>query len=185
MMSTTIKLNDKYFRPMLSAAQIEEATSRVAELINRDYADSPCPIVLGVLNGSFIFMSDLVRKFDFRCELSFVKLSSYSGTTSSGKVRELIGLNNNIAGRDVIIVEDIVDTGVSINHSIEMLYAHGAARVKVCTLFYKPEAYRGAATIDYIAMNIGNEFIVGYGLDYDELGRELKDIYVVTEGVDE
>lgn len=178
-MERVVKLRDKSFRKMISAEQIESAVSRVAEQLNRDYADcQTMPIVVGVLNGSFIFMSDLVRKFEFGCELSFVKISSYDGMNTSGKVKELIGLSGSIEGRDVIVVEDIVDTGVSITYTLRALRQLGAKSVKVCTLFFKPEAYRGTDVIDYAAMEIGNEFIVGYGLDYDQMGRELGDIYV-------
>lgn len=183
-MARVVKLKDKYFREMISAEQIEASVCRVAEQINRDYSGVRAPLVVGILNGSFIFMSDLVRKFEFSCELSFVKLCSYEGTQSSGKVRELIGINGSIEGRDVIVVEDIVDSGASIVYTLNTLREMGASSVRVCTLFFKPEAYREAEVIDYAAMEIGNEFIVGYGLDYDQLGRELGDIYVVTEEQD-
>ena len=126
-------------------------------------------------------LSDLLKKIDFCCEISFVKLSSYCGTCSSGEVTNLIGLNRDIAGRDVIIVEDIVDTGASIEHMVAELQRHNPASIRVCTLFFKPKAYTRSIPIDYPAMEIGNEFIVGYGLDYDQLGRNLKDVYVVTE----
>ncbi len=175
----SIKLHDLTFRTMIEAKEIEAAVSRVAQKINEDFRDVESPIVLGVLNGSFIFLSDLVRKFEFRCELCFVKLSSYSGQESTGKMRELLGLGKSIKGRNVIIVEDIVDTGNSIKYMLNEMKRAEVASVKVCTLFFKPEAYQGDAAIDYVAMNIGNEFIVGYGLDYNEYGRELKDIYVV------
>ena len=128
-----------------------------------------------------MFMSDLIKKIEFQNELSFVKLASYEGTESSGTVRNLIGLNNPIEGRHVIIVEDIVDTGESIDHMIRDLESRKPASIEVCTLFFKPGSYRKDRPIKYRAMEIGNEFIVGYGLDYDQLGRSLKDIYVVTE----
>ena len=137
---------------------------------------------VGVLNGSFMFMSDLIKKIEFNNELSFVKLASYEGTCSTGCVKSLIGLNNSIEGRHVIIVEDIVDTGESIEHMIRRAGSRIIPRViEVCTLFFKPGSYRKQLPIKYRAMEIGNEFIVGYGLDYDQLGRSLKDIYVVTE----
>ncbi len=177
-MEKRIKLHDREFRVMISAEKIEEAISNIAEKINRDYADVECPILLGVLNGSFVFLADLARKLDFTCEVSFVKLASYEGCSSTGKVQELIGLNNSIEGRNVIVVEDIVDSGRSIAYTLQTLRAKKAASVKVATLFFKPNAYKESETIDYIALEIGNEFIVGYGLDYDQLGRELKDIYV-------
>ena len=164
-MENTIQLHDKKFRIMIPAEQIDKAVDAVAQRINADYAGKETPLFLGILNGSFMFMSDLIKKIEFQNELSFVKLASYDGTCSTGCVKSLIGLNNPIEGRHVIIVEDIVDP----------------ASVEVCTLFFKPGSYRKTLPIKYRAMEIGNEFIVGYGLDYDQLGRSLKDIYVVTE----
>lgn len=180
-MEEIIKLHDKRFRIMIPAEKIDEAVSDVARRINADYASTPTPLFVGVLNGSFMFMSDLIKKIEFQNELSFVKLASYEGTSSTGEVRSLIGLNNPIEGRHVIIVEDIVDTGESIEHMVRELESHKPASIAVCTLFFKPGSYRKQIPIDYRAMEIGNEFIVGYGLDYDQLGRSLKDIYVVTE----
>ena len=177
-MKEIIQLHDKKFRIMIPAEQIDRAVSEVAQRINRDYADKQTPLFVGVLNGSFMFMSDLIKKIEFNNELSFVKLSSYEGTSSTGEVKSLLGLNNSIEGRHVIIVEDIVDTGESIDHMIRDLEAR---KLAVCTLFFKPGSYRKQRPIEYRAMEIGNEFIVGYGLDYDQLGRSLKDIYVVTE----
>lgn len=180
-MEDIIKLHDKKFRIMIPAEKIDQAVSAVAERINADYADVDTPLFVGVLNGSFMFMSDLIKKIEFQNELSFVKLASYEGTSSTGEVKSLIGLNNPIEGRHVIIVEDIVDTGESIEHMVRELESHKPASIAVCTLFFKPGSYRKQIPIDYRAMEIGNEFIVGYGLDYDQLGRSLKDIYVVTE----
>ena len=180
-MKDIIKLHDRKFKIMIPAEKIDEAVAAVAKRINEDYADKPTPLFIGVLNGSFMFMSDLIKKIDFNNELSFVKLSSYEGTSSTGEVRSLIGLNGSIEGRHVIVVEDIVDTGESIEHMMNDLQARHPARVEVCTLFFKPASYRKQIPIKYRAMEIGNEFIVGYGLDYDQLGRSLKDIYVVTE----
>ena len=134
-----------------------------------------------MLNGSFMFMSDLIKKIEFQNELSFVKLASYEGTSSTGQVKSLLGLNGSIEGRHVIVVEDIVDTGESIEHMLRDLEARRPASVAVCTLFFKPNSYRKQIPIEYKALEIGNEFIVGYGLDYDQLGRNLKDIYVVTD----
>ena len=180
-MENTIQLHDKKFRIMIPAEQIDKAVDAVAQRINADYAGKETPLFLGILNGSFMFMSDLIKKIEFQNELSFVKLASYDGTCSTGCVKSLIGLNNPIEGRHVIIVEDIVDTGESIEHMIKELEARNPASVEVCTLFFKPGSYRKTLPIKYRAMEIGNEFIVGYGLDYDQLGRSLKDIYVVRE----
>lgn len=179
-MKDVIQLHDKKFRVMIPAAKIDEAVQAVADRINADYADKETPLFVGVLNGSFMFMSDLIKKIEFNNELSFVKLSSYAGTESTGEVKSLIGLNGSIEGRHVIVVEDIVDTGESIEHMIRDLEARRPASIAVCTLFFKPGSYRKQVPIRYRAMEIGNEFIVGYGLDYDQLGRNLKDVYVVT-----
>lgn len=180
-MEKVIKLHDKNFRVMIPAAKIDEAVTAVAQRINADYADKDTPLFVGVLNGSFMFMSDLIKKIEFNSELSFVKLTSYEGTQTTGDVKCLIGLNQSLEGRHVIIVEDIVDTGESIERMVRDLEKLHPASIAVCTLFFKPGSYRKQIPIEYRAMEIGNEFIVGYGLDYDQLGRNLKDIYVVTE----
>ena len=173
-MSDTIKLHDRTFRVMIPAERIDEAVSAVAARINADYADKETPLFVGVLNGSFMFMSDLIKKIEFNSELSFVKISSYEGTSSTGQIRSLIGLNGSIEGRHVIIVEDIVDTGESIAHMIADLESRKPASVEVCTLFFKPASYSKQYPIRYRALEIGNEFIVGYGLDYDQLGRKFE-----------
>ncbi|WP_308659137.1 hypoxanthine phosphoribosyltransferase [uncultured Alistipes sp.] len=180
-MEKVIKLHDRTFRVMIPAAKIDEAVTAVAQRINADYADKDTPLFVGVLNGSFMFMSDLIKKIEFNSELSFVKLSSYEGTQTTGDVKCLIGLNHSLEGRHVIIVEDIVDTGESIERMVRDLEKLHPASIAVCTLFFKPGSYRKQIPIEYKAMEIGNEFIVGYGLDYDQLGRNLKDIYVVNE----
>ncbi len=178
-MDNRVKLKDLTFEIMIPESEIDVAVTAVAEKINSDYVDVETPLFLGVLNGSFMFMSDLMKKIEFNSELSFVKLASYEGTSTSGSVKNLIGLNSSIEGRHVIIVEDIVDSGNSIEHMTNLLSEMKPASVRVCTLFFKPKAYQKQIPIDYVAMEIGNEFIVGYGLDYDQLGRNLKDIYVV------
>lgn len=180
-MKDCIQLHDRKFRVMIPAEKIDEAVSAVAQRINTDYADKDTPLFLGILNGSFMFMSDLIKKIEFNNELSFVKLASYDGDHSSGQVKTLIGLNNSLRGRHIIIVEDIVDTGGSIEQMYLDLQRYEPASVEVCTLFFKPASYSRQIPIKYRAMEIGNEFIVGYGLDYNQLGRSLKDIYVVTE----
>lgn len=180
-MEDIIQLHDRKFRVMIPAEEIDRAVCAVADRLNADYADKQTPLFLGILNGSFMFMSDLIKKIEFQNELSFVKLASYEGTESSGVVKNLIGLNGPIEGRHVIIVEDIVDTGKSIEYMIRDLQPRHPASIEVCTLFYKPGSYRKPFPIKYRAMEIGNEFIVGYGLDYEQLGRSLKDIYVVTQ----
>lgn len=174
-----IKLHDKYFKPFIANKTIEEAVSKVADIINHDYKDVETPMFLSILNGSFMFTASLLQKIDFTCEVSFVKLASYSGTGSTGEVKQVLGLSGSVKGRDIIIVEDIVDSGVTITALYALLKEAGAHSIKICSLFLKPAAYKGSVKIDYPAMEIGNEFIVGYGLDYNQLGRQYKDIYII------
>ena len=175
-----VTLYDKTFEVYIPKKRIEATVLDLVDHVAHDLGEEACPIFVGVLNGAFMFLSDLIKKIDFTCEISFVKLASYEGTCSTGNVECLLGLNNDIAGRHVIIVEDIVDTGRSIAHMYADLMRRNPASVEVCTLFFKPNSYREPLPIRYRALEIGNEFIVGYGLDYDQLGRNLKDIYVVT-----
>ena len=139
------------------------------------------PIFLGVLNGSFIFAADLMREMTIPCEISFVKLASYQGTTSTGKVQEVLGINENLSGRTVVIVEDIVESGQTMKQMIESLGTRNPESVRICTLFFKPEKLKEELNLDYVAFSIPDDFIVGYGLDYDGLGRELKDVYTIVE----
>lgn len=180
-MQKKVTLNDKTFKLMIPYESIDQKITALAQQINHDYRDKQTPIFLGVLSGSFMFMADLMKQIDFNCEITFIKIASYVGTSSVGKVTELIGLNNVIEGRDIIIVEDIVDTGESINHLMKSLVGHKPASIEVATLFLKPGSYKKNHPIKYRAMDIGNEFIVGFGLDYNQLGRNLKDIYVLDE----
>jgi hypoxanthine phosphoribosyltransferase len=179
-----IKLHDRTFRVLIPAADLDAAIDRIATRLNSDYAaraDVNPPLFLGVLNGAFMFVAELLKRIEFHCEISFVKLASYEGTGSTGKVSELIGLKNNVEGRDVIILEDIVDTGESMEHLLRSLSGHEPASVEIATLFFKPKAFTRNFDVKYRALEIGNEFIVGFGLDYDELGRNFKDIYVVID----
>ena len=179
-MNNKITLNDKSFRVLIPAEEIDKAVSRVAEQLNERY-EGRTPIFLGVLSGSFHFLSDLVRKIDFESQVTFVKLSSYNGTESTGNVTQQLGIDIDIEGRDIIIVEDIVETGHSMSYLLDYLKAKRPASVAICTLFFKPDKFLYNYKIDYTALSIGNEFIVGYGLDYNQLGRNLKDIYVIDE----
>ena len=179
-MENKIKLHDKTFRVLISAEEIDKAVTRVAEQLNERY-EGRTPIFLGVLSGSFLFLADLVRKVNFENQLAFVKISSYDGTESTGNVKQLLGVDFDIEGRDIIIVEDIVETGHSMNYLLDYLGKKNPASISICTLFFKPEKFLYEYNIDYTALSIGNEFIVGYGLDYNQLGRNLKDIYVIDE----
>lgn len=175
-----LKIHDKVFKPYLKEEAIMEIVNRLSTKLSKDYADKS-PLFLVVLNGSFIFAADLLRKMTIECELSFVKLSSYSGTSSSGSIKQLIGLNEELVDRHLIIVEDIVDTGTTLEYLLQELQKRKAASVKVISLLFKPEAFKKSFTIDYAGLEIPNDFIVGYGLDYNGLGRNLKDIYVISE----
>ena len=175
-----IKLLDRKFKIMIPAEEIDKAVERVAEQLNERYAGKT-PIFLGVLSGSFLFLSDLVRKVNFDSRMAFVKISSYEGTQSTGQIKQHLGIDFDIEGKDIIIVEDIVETGHSMNYLLDYLRRRKPASISICTLFFKPEKFLYEYEIDYTALSIGNEFIVGYGLDYNQLGRNLKDIYVVDE----
>ena len=169
---SVIQIKDKRFKTFIPEEKILQEVARVAGEINRDLKDCN-PLFLSVLNGSFMFTADLMKHLEIPCEISFVKLASYEGTSSSGKVKELVGLNESIEGRTVVIVEDIVDTGLTMQRLLETL--------RIATLLVKPDKLKVDLDIHYVAMNIPNDFIVGYGLDYDGLGRNYRDIYTVIE----
>ena len=179
-MSDKITLHDKLFRVMIPAEEIDRAVSRIAEQLNERFAGR-VPVMLGVLSGSYMFLSDLARKITFNSELAFVKLSSYQGTESTGQVIQQFEVDMDVEGRDIIIVEDIVETGHSMHYLLSLLREKRPASITICTLFFKPEKFLYDFKVDYVALSIGNEFIVGYGLDYNQLGRNLKDIYVIDE----
>lgn len=175
-----IQIKDKRFKTFIPEAQILQEVSRVANEIMNDLRDEK-PLFVSVLNGSFMFTADLMKYLDMPCEVSFVKLTSYEGTSSTGKVKELVGLNDDITGRTVVIVEDIVDTGLTMQRLVETLKARNPKEVRIATLLVKPDKLQVPLDIQYVAMNIPNDFIVGYGLDYDGLGRNYRDIYTVIE----
>ena len=177
---STVKILDKTFRTSIPESEILQRVKAVAERINRDMADKN-PLFLAVLNGSFIFAADLMREMTIPCEISFVKLASYQGTISTGKVQEVIGLNEDLTGRTVIIVEDIVDTGRTMKQMMESLGTRRPASLHICTLFVKPTKLEEPLDIDYAAFSIPDDFILGYGLDYDQAGRYLKDVYTIVE----
>ena len=176
----TVKIKDKSFRVSIPEAEIKERVKALAEQMSKDL-EGKDPLFLGVLNGSFIFAADLMREMTIPCEISFVKLASYQGTTSTGKVQEVLGINENLSGRTVVIVEDIVESGQTMKQMIESLGTRNPESVRICTLFFKPEKLKEELNLDYVAFSIPDDFIVGYGLDYDGLGRELKDVYTIVE----
>lgn len=175
-----ITVKDKSFKPFISEEKLQESIKEVAQKINNDYKGKT-PIFLGVLNGSFMFFADLLKSVNLECTVSFVKLASYEGTETTGKVNELIGLNEDIEGRDIILIEDIVDTGNTLVKLYEILTVKKPSSIKIATLLYKPEAYKKEYKIDYAGIEIPNAFVLGYGLDYDGLGRNLSSIYVLND----
>ena len=174
----SVKIKDKVFNLSIPEETIIGQVIRVAAAINRDLADSN-PIFLCVLNGAFMFAGDLMKHVNIQSEISFVKLSSYSGTESTGRVKQLIGLSDTLRGRTVVIVEDIVDTGLTMLRLLDLIREHEPKEVRICSLLVKPDKLKVDLHIDYVAMEIPNEFIVGYGLDYDGQGRNLPAIYTV------
>lgn len=176
----TIELHGKKFVTSIPRTKIEHEVKRVANEINNDYKGKH-PLLLGVLNGAFMFAADLMRNLDIECEISFVKMSSYQGTSTTGAVREVIGVNESLEGRDIIVIEDIVDTGLTMQRMLEQLSAHKPASINIASLFLKPARLKVPIDVKYSAFTIPDRFIVGYGLDYDGLGRNLPDIYDATE----
>lgn len=177
-----ITIKDKTFRPYITAKQLEAIVDRVADEINRDI-EGKKPIFLATLNGAFMFAADLLKRIkNTDCQISFIKISSYSGAETTGNTKELIGLNEDISGRTIVIVEDIIETGHTMKAMMDMLKAHNPKEIRIATLFFKPQKLKveGIAP-DYVGMKAADEFIVGYGLDYDGYGRNLSDIYIATE----
>ena len=176
---SVITVHDKSFGPYLSEEQIQQRVKELAEKINTDYAGKR-PLFIAILNGSFMFAADLFKNLEIPAELCFIKLASYKGLKSSGNVVTSIGLEDDLFDKDVIIVEDIVDTGLTLKHILDTVKKHEPASVNVCSLLFKPLALKTEiGDISYIGFEIPNEFVVGYGLDYNGLGRNLKDIYRV------
>ena len=175
-----IHVLDKKFSPFIKANQIDEAVQHIANKINIELQGKN-PLFIVVLNGAFMFASDLFKKITIDCELSFVKLSSYVGTQTTSTVRELIGLDRVLKDRTVVVVEDIIDTGITMAHTIPLLHQLEAEEVKIATLLFKPDAFQKDFRIDYVGIEIPNDFIIGYGLDYDGLARNLPEIYKIVE----
>lgn len=174
-----VKIKDKTFKTSILEAEIQQHIKEVAARINKDL-EGKNPLFLAVLNGAFMFAADLMKEITIPCEISFVKLASYQGTISSGKVKEIFGINEDLTGRHIVIVEDIVDTGRTMHQMIEGLGTRNPGSVDICTLFVKPEKLEEPLDIKYSCFEIPNDFIVGYGLDYDQQGRNLREIYTLV-----
>jgi hypoxanthine phosphoribosyltransferase len=175
-----IKLLDREFSLSIPASDLKKAIWQMAEKINADLWNKN-PLMVCILNGSFMFSADLMKLIEFPCQISFVKLASYEGMGSTGTVKELIGFNEKLEGRTVVLLEDIVDTGITVENSVAQLMQMGAGEVLVATLLFKPDACKRDIDLHYVGMKIPNDFIVGYGLDYNGYGRNLPDIYSVIE----
>ncbi|MCE3259747.1 MAG: adenylate kinase [Bacteroidetes bacterium] len=174
-----ITLKDKQFKPYIPSEKILDAVKKIATAIDQELAGE-FPLFLVVLNGSFMFAADLLKEVKSPCEISFVKLASYHGTSSTGAVTELIGLTEDVSGRTVVILEDIVDSGLTIEKLYAILQKKNAKQIRIATAFFKPQSYKKDLKVDYIGIEIPNDFVVGYGLDYDGLGRNLKDVFVLA-----
>ncbi len=175
-MEPPVRVKDKYFQKYITKEEIE---AKVIELCNglKERYEGKEPVFLGILNGAFMFAADVFKHLEFDCEITFVKMSSYVGTESTGKVNTLLGLDGSLKGREVIILEDIIDTGTTLSHFIPLLQAEEPASIALATLLLKPDALRHKLPIDFVAFEIPNKFVIGYGLDYDGFGRNYKDIY--------
>jgi hypoxanthine phosphoribosyltransferase len=174
-----IKVLDKYFEPFIGSDRIKEIVGKLASQMNNDLKNKDV-IFLGILNGSFMFASDLYKQIKLPSQISFLKLASYQGTSTSGNVKRLIGINEDLQGKTVVILEDIVDTGITIENINKQLIGYEPAQIKIATLLLKPDALKVPVKLDYIGLEIPNDFIIGYGLDYNGFGRNLADIYKIS-----
>jgi hypoxanthine phosphoribosyltransferase len=175
-MSKQVTIQGRTFGVFLNETEIDQAIQKIADRLNKDF-EGKCPVFISVLNGAFMFTADLLKKITIPCELTFVKLSSYSGTGTTGNVKHLVGLSEDISGRPVIILEDIVDTGLTMRAMLNQVNGLTPASVSIASLLVKPECLKEEITVDYVCFNIPDKFVVGYGLDLDGLGRNLADIY--------
>jgi len=180
MESKIVQVHGRYFKPFIGEEAIQIEVSRLAREMNRDLAGKD-PIFLGILNGAFMFASDLYKQLTFPCQITFLKLASYSGTESTGSVKQLIGINRDLKDRVVVVLEDIVDTGVTLETIIRQLSGYEPQEIRVATFLHKPDATVKEVKLDYVGMEIPNDFILGYGLDYDGYGRNFKEIYQLVE----
>lgn len=174
------QIKDKYFVPFIKSDALQSRIRELGQQLSKDYANKN-PLLIGVLNGSFMFVADLFKNIDIECEVTFIRVSSYQSTESTGQVKQIIGLKESIQGRHVIIIEDIVDTGLTMQEVLGQMASMKPESIKIMTLLYKPEAIKVPLKLDYVGFEIENRFVVGYGLDYDNLGRNLDEIYVLSE----
>lgn len=172
-----IKLHNKHFKPYITEDIIAKYVAYLAKTIAIDLGKGETPIFIGILNGSFMFAADFVRQYPYDCHISFVKLASYEGVNTTGKIKQLVGINEDLEGKTIIILEDIIDTGNTLEEIYKIFKDKNVKQLKIATLFFKPDVFTKSLPIDYIGKSIEDKFIVGYGLDYDGLGRNLPDIY--------
>lgn len=177
----SIQLHDKHFVPFISKEKIDHYVEQLTQQMANDIEPDEVPIFIGILNGSFMFAADFVRKYPNDCHITFVKMASYEGVNSTGKIKHLVGINENLEGKTVVILEDIIDTGNTLSEIYDIFKDKNVKQLKIATLFFKPEVFKKDLHIDYIGKSIEDKFIVGYGLDYDGLGRNLPDIYKLKE----
>jgi adenylate kinase len=173
----SIQIHDKHFIPFIDKDKISRYVEFLANQIAEDIGPGEVPIFIGILNGSFMFAADFVRNYPHECHITFVKMASYEGVNSSGKIKHLVGINEDLTGKTVVILEDIIDTGNTLAEIYDIFRDKKIKKLMVATLFFKPEVFKKELPIDYIGKSIEDKFIVGYGLDYDGLGRNLPDIY--------
>lgn len=173
-----IKLKDKIFKPYMCKEEIEQIINDLAVKLKEEYKDKD-PLFIAILNGSFIFAADLMKQLDFPCRISFIKVCSYEGICTSNNIKQLIGLKENLENENIVILEDIIDTGITIEGIINTINMQKPASVKVCTFLFKPESFIKSYKIDFIGKSIPNDFVVGYGLDYDGYGRNIPSIYQI------
>jgi len=179
-MKEKVLVKDKHFKVFLTEEQIQKRIAIISSEMTAIY-ETKTPIFIAILNGAFMFASDIIKNIEFDCEINFTKLSSYEAMNSSGNVSTLIGLNKSIEGRHVIILEDIIDTGRTMHHFTKALEKENPASVAICSLLVKPTALQFKIDIDYTGFEIEDKFVIGYGLDYDEFGRNYRDIYKLAE----
>lgn len=172
-----VKVLDREFVPFISSEKIQQAITSLADKLNKELKGKDV-LFIGILNGSFLFAADLFKQMEIECQITFLKLASYEGTFSTGKVKRLIGLEQDLRGKTVVVLEDIVDTGVTVDFIMKQLNGYEPEDVKFATLLLKPDAYKKEIPIDYVCIEIPNKFVVGYGLDYDGYGRNLNSIYI-------